>query len=165
MAETINCPFCSQPLEVPGELLGRVVRCPSCGQSFTASGGSAPLRTQRAAPVPEPEMAEDDYDDRPRRRRRRDYAEPHRGVLILVFGILGFVVCGLFGVAAWVMGNADLAKIRSGQMDPEGESMTQAGRICGMIATILMILSLVLVVFWFIALAAMIQNNPPPRFR
>jgi hypothetical protein len=41
------------------------------------------------------------------------------------------------------MGNNDLAEIRAGRMDPEGESSTNAGRICGMIATILGIIGLV----------------------
>ena len=63
--------------------------------------------------------------------------EPHRGALILVFGILALVVCFIFGIAAWVMGNNDLRAMDAGQMDPEGRSLTQAGKICGMIAAIL----------------------------
>jgi hypothetical protein len=35
------------------------------------------------------------------------------------------------------MGNNDLKEIRAGRMDPEGEQMTNIGRILGMIATIL----------------------------
>ena len=64
---------------------------------------------------------------------------PHRGVIILVFGILGFVVCPFFGIAAWVMGNSDLEEIDAGRMDPTGRDLTKAGRICGMIATGLLI--------------------------
>jgi hypothetical protein len=56
-----------------------------------------------------------------------------------VLGILSLVVCGPLGIAAWVMGNTDLAAMRRGDMDPSGEGTTQAGRICGMIASILMI--------------------------
>ena len=65
---------------------------------------------------------------------------PHRGVIILVFGILGFVICPFFGIAAWVMGNTDLEEINAGRMDPSGRDLTKAGRICGMIATGLLIL-------------------------
>jgi hypothetical protein len=65
---------------------------------------------------------------------------PHRGVLILVFGILGLVLCFPFGIAAWIMGNGDMKEIRSGRMDPTGEGLTQAGRICGIVATILALL-------------------------
>ena len=66
--------------------------------------------------------------------------KPHRGTLILVLGILGLVVCGPLGIAAWIMGNGDLKEIDAGAMDPTGRSTTNAGRICGMIATILLIL-------------------------
>ena len=38
------------------------------------------------------------------------------------------------------MGSGDLRKIREGRMDPEGEGLTKAGMICGIIATCLNIL-------------------------
>ena len=69
--------------------------------------------------------------------------KPHRGVLILVFGILGIVVCPIFAIVAWMMGNTDMAEIRGGQMDPEGESLTNVGRILGMVGCILLLVSIV----------------------
>ena len=69
--------------------------------------------------------------------------KPHRGTLILVLGILGLVLCGFLGVAAWIMGSSDLKEMDAGQMDPTGRGNTNAGRICGIIATILMALMLV----------------------
>jgi hypothetical protein len=77
--------------------------------------------------------------------------KPHRGTLILVLGILGLLVCAPVGIAAWVMGNGDLKDMDAGLMDPEGRSLTQAGKICGIIATILMGLS-VLAFVAFLAL-------------
>ena len=77
--------------------------------------------------------------------------KPHRGTLILILGILGLVVCGPCGIAAWIMGNGDLKEIDAGTMDPTGRSTTNAGRICGIIATILMILA----VLAFIAIFAL----------
>jgi hypothetical protein len=65
---------------------------------------------------------------------------PHRGGLILTLGILGLVVCAFLGIAAWVMGSADLREMAEGRMDPAGRDMTNAGKICGMIATCLLIL-------------------------
>jgi hypothetical protein len=50
------------------------------------------------------------------------------------------------------MGKSNLREIDSGMMDPEGRSMTQAGRICGIIACILMALS-VLIAIGFLLLA------------
>ena len=64
--------------------------------------------------------------------------KPHRGALILAFGIPGLVVCQLFGVAAWVMADNDLKEMRRGYMDPSGRDLTNTGRILGMIATGLM---------------------------
>ena len=69
--------------------------------------------------------------------------KPHRGNLILVLGILSLVVCGPIGIAAWVMGNGDLKAIDAGLMDPEGRSLTNGGRICGMIGTLLTVVGCV----------------------
>jgi hypothetical protein len=69
--------------------------------------------------------------------------KPHRATLVLVLGILGLIVCGLLGIVAWVMGNGDLKEMDAGTMDPSGRSTTNAGRICGIIATILMIIAVV----------------------
>ena len=49
--------------------------------------------------------------------------QPHRGVMILVLAILGFAVCPVLGPVAWYMGNQDLAEIRAGRMDREGEQL------------------------------------------
>ena len=70
------------------------------------------------------------------------YAEPHRGGTVLTFGILGLLCCFLFGIAAWSMGNTDMRKMDAGTMDPAGRAMTQAGKIIGLIATILALVGL-----------------------
>jgi hypothetical protein len=81
---------------------------------------------------------------------RRD-CEPHRGRWIALLGNVSVVLaalalplCGLpgllglpLGVAAWVMGSADLAKIRAGTMDPQGFSKTSLGRECGIVGAVL----------------------------
>jgi hypothetical protein len=75
----------------------------------------------------------------------------HRGSLILAFGILGLVVCQLFGIAAWVMGNNDLQEMDRGYMDPSGRDLTNTGRILGIVATGLLVTSLIVVLFFVIA--------------
>jgi hypothetical protein len=81
--------------------------------------------------------------------------QPHRGVLILVFGILGLVMCVIFGIVAWVMGSGDLKQMDAGAMDPSGRGLTQAGKICGMIGVILNVVVLLLyVVIFVVAIAA-----------
>jgi predicted ferric reductase len=72
---------------------------------------------------------------------------PHRGVVVLVLGILGLVVCFICGIIAWVMGNNDLRQMDAGAMDPSGRGMTQAGKICGMISVIL---AIIVIVIWLL---------------
>jgi hypothetical protein len=114
-AGTSICPGCGGLL-VPG-----VRVCPQCGRDLH------PLD-----------------DDRPWERgrgfgQRADF-EPHRGSMILTFGIIS--ICLPFagpplGIAAWVMGTHDMSMIRQGVIDPEGAGSTEAGIVCGIIGTIL----------------------------
>ncbi len=237
MATLVDCPICTRKLRVPDDLLGTSVRCPDCGNTFTANGGPVPSLTPAAAPaadapaleraappdgaappaplgtphsvtgsapgrVPAPAGAEEqtracpacgkqipanaarcpacgedlgDEDSRPWERPRRHLGrmdtEPHRGVVVLVLGILGLVMGGIglpMAIIAWVLGHADLKKIRAGTMDPEGEGLTQAGKICGIIGTIwqsLMVLACVgYFVFIFTLMTTMVRSMPtaPP---
>lgn len=74
---------------------------------------------------------------------RTDMLTPHRGAVILLLSILGWVLCLAFGlgivlgIVAWAMGNHDLAEMRAGRMDPRDDGLTNAGRIVGMIQCIL----------------------------
>lgn len=72
----------------------------------------------------------------------------HRGVMLLIFGILGLVCCFIFAILAWVMGNSDLKTMAAGQMDPSGEGLTKAGKILGIIGCALAILWLLWAVFF-----------------
>jgi hypothetical protein len=76
---------------------------------------------------------------------------PHRGVLILVLGILGLVCCFILGIVAWIMGNTDLREMDAGRMDPSGRGLTQAGKICGIISVVLGIVGLAIGMLSFIA--------------
>jgi predicted Zn finger-like uncharacterized protein len=173
MSEITSCPQCQRKLRVPDELLGQPVKCPSCENVFTASAEApaapppVPPTTAREEHEPDAEAVrprrrpprEEDYDDegrdddydRPRRRRRSSYAQPHRGAVVLTLGILSLVICGLLGPVAWIMGSNDLAAMRAGRMDPEGEGLTRGGMICGIIASILLIVGCVI---WGIIIAA-----------
>jgi hypothetical protein len=86
--------------------------------------------------------------------------KPHRGTLILVLGILGIVMCGLIGIPAWIMGNADLREMDAGRMDPSGRSTTNAGKICGIVGVILSILMIIGGVLFALSFgAAMMQHR------
>jgi hypothetical protein len=81
---------------------------------------------------------------------------PHRGVLILVFGILGFVLCFPFGIVAWVMGSTDLKAMDAGRMDPEGRALTRAGQVLGIIMCAL--IALMMIIGVIAALVAMFAS-------
>jgi hypothetical protein len=86
--------------------------------------------------------------------------KPHRGTLILVFGILGIVFCFPLGIAAWVMGKRDLKEMDAGTMDSSGRSNTNAGRICGMIGTLLAaFMVLVLIIGAILCILALSQRR------
>jgi hypothetical protein len=110
--------------------------CPHCGEHILRN--STFCRFCR-------EHVEEEIPPWERGRRVRRDVEPHRGNLILVLGILGFVVplAGLFlAIAAWVMGRRDMARMDRREMDPSGKGTTQAGFICGIVATVLQGLAL-----------------------
>ena len=86
--------------------------------------------------------------------------QPHRGTPVLVLGILGIFICPICGIIAWVMGNKDLKLMAAGQMDPEGEGQTKAGKICGMIGTILWILGIIAYIVIIIVFVGAAANSP-----
>jgi hypothetical protein len=57
----------------------------------------------------------------------------------LLLGIVSVACCNLLGIAPWVMANSDLAAMDRGEMDPSGRGLTQAGRVLGIIAIVLMV--------------------------
>ena len=59
---------------------------------------------------------------------------------MLTLGILSLLVCGpILGPIAWVMGTNDLKAMAAGRMDRDGEGITRAGQIIGMVATLVAI--------------------------
>lgn len=79
---------------------------------------------------------------------------PHRGTMILVFGILGLLLCVIFGIVAWVMGNGDLRQMAQGTMDPSGEGMTKAGKILGIISVVLTVVGIAIWVLMVLVIGA-----------
>ena len=70
-----------------------------------------------------------------------------QGGTILTYGVLGFFCCGIFSIVAWVNGNNALAAY--GDNDPGDRGTVQAGRIMGIIGTVL----------WGLYLSAIVVNS------
>lgn len=65
--------------------------------------------------------------------------KPEGGSTIFVLGLLGLLLCQILGIIAWVQGNTYMAKCRNMGVEPDG--LAVAGRILGIISTILLIIS------------------------
>jgi predicted Zn finger-like uncharacterized protein len=171
----IDCPSCGRKLRVPDDLLGKAVKCPTCEHTFQSTAEPQPTTPASASATPQtmgsdpamapvgsadqrlPEELQDPEEEdarpwsEPQQFQGRRDAEPHRGTLILVLGIvsivcstLGACFAGLggliglpLGIAAWVMGRRDLIKMTENLMDSQGKELTKAGWICGIIGTIM----------------------------
>lgn len=75
-----------------------------------------------------------------------------KATLVLILGILGLVLCQVLGPFAWIMGNRAVAEIDANPGAWDGRGEAQAGRILGIIATVILILSVLMVAF-FVVLA------------
>ncbi|HXG12973.1 MAG TPA: zinc-ribbon domain-containing protein [Gemmataceae bacterium] len=129
MPTIVDCPSCERKLRVPDDMLGKKVKCPKCGTTFTARGddGGRPVADgdeppgrsavqERSSQAEEryeedrpPRRPRDEYEDeeeddyrQPMRRRRRSRGEPHRGTLILILGI-GSIACLVLGLIATLL--------------------------------------------------------------
>lgn len=69
--------------------------------------------------------------------------------LILVLGILSIICIPLLGPVAWIMGNNALKELDQGFGDPNARGLVVAGRILGIIGTVLLVLSCVYAVLMF----------------
>jgi len=78
------------------------------------------------------------------------YPKPSNAVTVLVLGIIGLAVFWPLGIVAWVMGNTELREIDGGLRPPDGRSMAQAGRICGIIGTCLFAAWCAFAILWFV---------------
>jgi hypothetical protein len=127
-------PLAPTPYARPSQRLPANMPCPQCR-------ARVPLDAEYCCHCGELLDEEEELrwdEDEPFPPDRRDY-EPHRGTLILVLGILGLVALPLglpCGIAAWVLGQGDLKKMEAKIMDPAGRLNTSAGRICGIIGTV-----------------------------
>jgi len=85
--------------------------------------------------------------------------EHPQGTTILVLGVLSLVICGLLGPVAWVMGNNALKEIDASPSSYSNRGSVSAGRICGIISSVLLILGVVAVVILIIAGASSSSNG------
>ena len=81
-----------------------------------------------------------------------------RGMLILILGIVSLVCLQILGPVAWVMGNTAIREIDANPGAYSNRGTVNAGRICGIIGTIFLVLGLITWVI-LIATGAMTANS------
>lgn len=69
-----------------------------------------------------------------------------QAMLALILGILGVVCCWILGPVAFFIGNASLNRINASNGTLGGSGLAQAGRILGIIGTIILALAILGVV-------------------
>lgn len=74
------------------------------------------------------------------------YPEASQATTVLVLGILGIVICSFLGPFAWSMGTKELAAIDAGRRPPENRGTANAGRILGIIGTVLLGIAVIVLV-------------------
>src|SRR5262245_56281576 len=105
MPEIINCPKCRGPMRVADHLLGRQVKCPSCGVTFQAGGRPKPPEQNYDPVEEEPEtyspvevVEERRGEPEEVRQRREEFSRRLRwsawGLLLVVVGV-GLSTAGL----------------------------------------------------------------------
>jgi hypothetical protein len=85
---------------------------------------------------------DDDDDDRPKR-RRGGALKPHHGVIILICAIVGYFCPIVPAAIAVVWGTIDIKAMDNGEMDPSGRTLTNVGRILGIVFLILNVLGII----------------------
>lgn len=84
----------------------------------------------------------------------RPTAEHPNGTTILVLGILSLVVCGLLGPVAWSMGNNAVREMNANQaVEYRNRGNVTAGRVCGIIGSVLLAIQVLFIIFFFAVLA------------
>ena len=74
------------------------------------------------------------------------YPEASQATTILVLGILGLIICGILAPVAWIMGKNELEAIDSGRRPPENRGTANAGKILGIIGTVLIGIGLLILI-------------------
>ncbi len=83
----------------------------------------------------------------------------HQAVTVLILGILGLVLCQLISPFAWVMGNRVVGEIDASGGQLGGRSTANAGRICGIVGTVLFGLGLLFAVVVIIVAVAGVSTS------
>lgn len=72
----------------------------------------------------------------------------NQAITALVLGILGLICCSLVAPVAWYLGQSEGRAIREGRAPAAGEGLATAGKILGIVGTILLFFGLLWMLFF-----------------
>lgn len=75
------------------------------------------------------------------------FTESSQATAALVLGILGIVCCGICSPFAWKLGQDEVNGIDAGRRDPMNRGTANAGRILGIIGTVILGLAVLYILF------------------
>jgi uncharacterized membrane protein YjgN (DUF898 family) len=78
---------------------------------------------------------------------------------VLVLGIVGLVACQILGPFAWVMGNRVVAEIDASGGAYGGRDTANIGRILGIVATVLLGLTILALVFFIVVAGGLAASS------
>ncbi|GAB2879045.1 DUF4190 domain-containing protein [Nocardioides pacificus] len=84
--------------------------------------------------------------------------------LSMILGIVGLVCCAPVGIAAYIIGNKTLKEIEASGGTMGGAGMAKAGKICGLIAIVLTVLSLLAFILLFATGAAVFETETSTNY-
>jgi hypothetical protein len=84
--------------------------------------------------------------------------EHPQGTMILIFGILGIFIT-IFAPIAWYLGNKARAEIQASGVHYTNEQNISIGRMLGKVFTIIAIVSIALVIIFWIIIAAIAASQ------
>jgi hypothetical protein len=88
------------------------------------------------------------------------YAPDHpKATTSLVIGILGVVLCQILGPFAWSMGKKTLDEIDASQGRLGGRGAAQAGYVLGIVGTVLLALSVLLIAIYVVFMIAVVGGG------
>lgn len=124
--ETRPCPFCREPIQ------DSAVKCRWCGETVGKAPPPVVTATPAASPstLPPPQL------------------QPPPGTTPLVLGIIGIVACQMLAPFAWYMGRQYEAQCRAMGVEPDGNG--KAGKVLGIVGTILLGIQLLCVVAYIL---------------
>ena len=87
------------------------------------------------------------------------YPEPSQAVLALVLGIIGIVAFQLVAPFAWALGNREIQGIDQGRRNPANRGMAVAGKVTGIIGTVILALGVLVLIVAFLGFFAAARSS------